>query len=474
MTEQNAKSVRSLGLVRGLGLWAGMAVVVGSMIGQSVFLVASDTARELGSPTKVLLLWIVGGIVVLFGALCYAELGAAIPEAGGDYVYLGRGLSPLWGFLFGWASAMILKPAPAAVITAGIVRLAGFLVPSITTPILSWHIRLPLVSHTIPFTLSASQPVAVTVIVLVTALNYFAVKTVGRFQIVLTALKVAALVVIVLLGLVPLKTIAVQSQPAPVPPHAPIEALLLAVVPVMLAYNGFQFLGNLGGEIIHPRRNLPRAVILGTVLVIVLYALVTWTYFHVLGFLGVSHSDHVASDALTVMVGARGAKWLTVFMILSAFGALHANFLGGPRVPFAMAREGNFFSFGSHIHPVFHTPSKAIIFHACIASALVLTGTYQELYSYDMFATWAFFPLTVVALFVLRRRLPELTRPYRVWAYPWTPLIFGIAALAISINLFLLRPVRSSIGLAIILLGIPFFRHWRKRTLGISTAGASS
>ena len=163
------------------------------------------------------------------------------------------------------------------------------------------------------------------------------------------------------------------------------------------------------------------------------------------------------------MVGAGGAKWLTVFMIVSAFGALHANFLGGPRVPYAMAREGNFFSFGSYTHPVFRTPSKAIIFHACVATVLVLTGTYQELYLYDMFATWAFFPLTVVALFQLRRRLPALPRPYRVWGYPWTPLVFAVVALAISLNLFLLRPVRSSIGLGIILLGAPFFRHWRRR-----------
>jgi len=284
----------------------------------------------------------------------------------------------------------------------------------------AWRISLPLVSHAFPFTLSASQPLAVTVIVLVTALNYFAVKTVGRFQIVLTALKVAALVAIVLFGLLPLKTIAVQPEPAPVPAQSPIEALLIAVVPVMLAYNGFQLIGNLGGEIVDARRNLPRAVILGTALVVGLYSLVTWTYFHILGHSAVAHSEHVASDVLTAMVGAGGAKWLTVFMIVSAFGALHANFLGSPRVPYAMAREGNFFSFGSYTHPVFHTPSKAIIFHACVATVLVLTGTYQELYLYDMFATWAFFPLTVAALFQLRRRLPALPRPYRVWGYPWT------------------------------------------------------
>jgi basic amino acid/polyamine antiporter, APA family len=322
MSGKNNQHRTSPGLIRGLGLWAGMAVVVGSMIGQAIFLVADDMARELGSPIKVLLLWIGAGIVVLFGALCYAELGAAMPEAGGDYVYLSHGLSPVWGFLFGWTSAMILKPAPAAVITAGIVRLAGFLVPSITKPILTWHIRILSSSHALALTITASQPLAVLVIALVTALNYFAVKTVGRFQIVLTASKVAALVAIVLLGLLPFKTVAIESQPLPVPVHASLEALLIAVVPVMLAYNGFQLLGNLGGEIVNAGRNLPRAVILGTSVVIILYTLITWTYFHILGFSGVARSEHVASDVLTVVLGASGAKWLTIFMIPSAFGAL--------------------------------------------------------------------------------------------------------------------------------------------------------
>jgi APA family basic amino acid/polyamine antiporter len=438
------------------------------MIGQSVFLVASDMARELGSPTKILLAWIVGGVVVLCGAFCYAELGAAMPEAGGDYVYLTRGLGDVWGFLYGWASTMILKPAPAAVITAGIVRLAGFLLPSITTPILTWHLRLPLLSHPFQFTLSATQPLAVTVIILVTTLNYFAVRIVGRFQIMLTTVKVAAVAAIVMFGLLPGKAIAAQTPLPPVPGHAPTEALLIAVVPVMLAYNGFQFLGNVGGEIVNPRRNFPRAVILGTWLVIILYVLINWTYFRVLGFSAIAHSEHVASDVLTVLLGGGAARWLTAFMVVSAFGALHANFLGAPRVPYAMARENNFFSFAGRIHPLFHTPSKALIFHGCMATLLVLTGTYQELYLYDMFATWAFFPLTVIALFQSRRSVPELARPYRVWGYPWPPLIFGTVALAISLNLFLLRPVRSSVGLGIILLGLPFFYYWRKRAAGVA------
>jgi len=246
-------------------------------------------------------------------------------------------------------------------------------------------------------------------------------------------------------------------------------AFLTALVPVMAAYNGFQNLGSVGGEVLNPRKNLPRAAILGTSLVILLYVLINWVYFHLLSFSQVAQSQHVASDAVARLVGNVGAQWFTVAMMVSAFGSLHAGFLTGPRIPYAMARDGNFFSFAKRIQPTFHTPSGAVVFQGCVAILLVLTGTHQELYSYTMFATWAFLALTAVALIRLRTTNPDLPRPYRVWGYPWTPLIFGAAAFAISVNLWLIRPVRSSIGLAIILIGVPFFHDWRKQARRSST-----
>jgi APA family basic amino acid/polyamine antiporter len=236
----------------------------------------------------------------------------------------------------------------------------------------------------------------------------------------------------------------------------------------MAAYNGFQTLGPLGGEVSDPQKNIPRAAILGSLLVISLYVLINSTYFHVLGFSRVAESQYVASDALMLLIGRRGAKWMTVAIIVSAFGSLHANFLTGPRVPFAMARHGHFFAFAKRIHPGFHTPSGAVIFQGCIAILLVLTGTYQELYSFDMFATWLFFALTAVALIRLRAKDSDLPRPFRVWGYPWTPVLFGISACAIAVNLWLVRPVRSSVGLVIILFGIPFYCRWRKHAMAAS------
>jgi basic amino acid/polyamine antiporter, APA family len=451
------------GLIRGLGLWSAIAVIVGSMIGQAVFLVASDMARELGSPARVLVVWIIGGVVVLFGTFCYAELGAAMPEAGGDYVYLSRGLSPVWGFLYGWTNSMIIRPGMAAVMAAGLLRFTGFLLPSVANPIFTWHLNFPFQLQPYQLTFTAAQPIAAGIIVLVTAINYLGVRTAGHFQIFLTSLKVAAVVAIVILGLTLGKLSGIHPALIMSPAQGSAGAILMAIVPAMLAYNGFQSLGHVGGEVSDPQRNIPRAAILGSLLVISLYVLINWTYFHILGFSRVAQSQYVASDAMALLVGNSGAKWITVAMIVSAFGALHANFLAGPRVPFAMARDGLFFAFAKRIHSVFHTPSGAMIFQGCLAILLVLTGTYQELYSLVIFAIWLFLALTAIALIRLRSKESDLPRPFRVWGYPWTPVLFGIAACAIAIHLWLVRPVRSSIGLAVIMLGLPFFHYWHRR-----------
>lgn len=202
--------------------------------------------------------------------------------------------------------------------------------------------------------------------------------------------------------------------------------------------------------------------------------LINWVYFHVLGSSRVAQSQHVASDVMSVLIGNKGAEWMTLAMIVSAFGSLHVNLLGGPRVPYAMARDGVFFSFAKRVQPKFHTPSGAVIFHGCVAILFVLSGTYQELYSLAMFAIWIFFALTAVALIRLRSTESELPRPYRVWGYPWTPIIFGTAAFGISLNLWMTRPIRSSIGLAVILLGIPFFYYWCRRAVHLGVVEATT
>jgi amino acid transporter len=233
----------------------------------------------------------------------------------------------------------------------------------------------------------------------------------------------------------------------------------------MWAYNGFNDLGDLGEEILRPQKNIPRAIILGLLSVSGLYLLANVVYLHTLPFAQLAQSQHVASDVVQSIAGSRGAAWLTVAMAVSALGALHVVVLTGARIPYAMARDGVFFHFAKRLHPRFRTPSGALIFLGCVASLLALSGTYEELYSLFVFAVWIFFALTAIALLRLRKKEPNLLRPYRAWGYPWTSLIFLTAAIALTVNLWMVRPIRSSLGLAVILVGVPFFNYWRKSAL---------
>jgi APA family basic amino acid/polyamine antiporter len=461
---QKTAHTNSSELKRGLGLWASIAVIVGAMVGHSIFLVTSQIAHDVGSVGRILAAWLIGGAIVLLATFCYAEFGAAIPEAGGEYVYVGRVFGPMCGFLFGWGSAWISGPGMAATIAAGLLRITAFLLPSLRSPIFIWNFSVPFRSQPYHFIFTAAQMWAAVAIAAVATINYFGVRTAGRFQILITGLKVAAIVLIIVVGLTVKTTggmLAAMGNAGPA--YRSVSAFLAALVPVMLAYNGFQTLGHVGGEIADPQRTIPRAAIVGVLTVVFLYVLINVVYLRVLSLSIISTSQNVASDAAVKIAGASGARWLTIVMILSALGSLHVNFLGRARIPYAMARDGHFFSFAKRVQPTFHTPSGALYFHGCLAVILVLTGTFEEIYSSEIFVIWIFLALTAVGLIRLRKKEPALPRPYRAWGYPWAPLIVAVVAFAISANLWLMRPIRSSIGLAVILLGIPFFRWSQNR-----------
>jgi basic amino acid/polyamine antiporter, APA family len=445
-------------LIRGLALWPAAAIVIGDIIGSGVFLVSSDMARMVGSPTLVLAAWAIAGVVVVFGACCYAELGAALPHAGGPFVYLTQGLGPLFGFLFGWMSSLLERPVAMATLAAGFLRFAGFLFPAVATPLYTGTI----LSH--QFTITAAQPLAALLVALVSGVNYLQVRVGGGIQILLTATKIGTLVLIIVGGLLLGKGHSADNVvPAPSFGLHSLAAVLSAMVPAMWAYNGFNNLGDLGEEIQRPGRNIPLAILLGLLTAAGLYLGVNAVYFRILPFHAVLNSQHVASDVVQSLVGSRGAAWLTIAMAISALGALHVTVMTGARIPFAMAREGLFFSFARHVHPTLHSPTGALVFVGIVGALLALTGTYEELYSLFVFAAWIFFALNAVALIRLRKIAPNLARPYRAFGYPWTPLLFIFAALALTINLWATRPVRSTIGLLVILAGVPFFYRWRSK-----------
>ena len=455
--------------MRGLGLWSAIAVVIGDTIGTGVFLVTSDMARAVGSAALVFVAWIAGGFIVLCGAFCYAELGAAFPKAGGPYVYLSRGLGPVWGFLFGWMSSFLDRPVAMAGLAAGFLRFAGFLFPVVATELFRGHVG------SYEFVFTAAQPLAALLVLVVTGINYLSVQMGGSIQVLLTGLKMGTIVAIVIAGIL-------LGRPhvadiAPVAAHwgwGTIAAVLTALVPAMWAYNGFNDLGDLGEEIVNPQKNIPLAIILGLLTVGGLYLLVNIIYFRSLPISEIAASQHVASDVVRSFAGSRGAGWLTVAMAVSALGALHVVVMTGARIPYAMARDGVFFSFAKRIQPSFHTPSGALVFLGCVAALLALTGTFEELYSLFVFSVWIFFALTAIAVLRLRWTEPELVRPYRAWGYPWTVLIFLVAAVALTINLWMVRPVRSSLGLLVIAAGVPFFYRWRKLGRGAISADYSA
>lgn len=447
------------GLIRGLGLWAATAVVIGDTIGSGIFLVTSDMARTTGSTVLVFAAWILGGVICLCGAFCYAELGAVFPKAGGPYVYLSRGLGPLWGFLFGWMSAFLDRPVAMAALGAAFLRFLSFIFPVVATPIHTFHFGGS------EFTFTLAQPLAVLVVAIVTAVNYLSVRMSGGIQLFLTAIKIGTILLIVIGGLL---FGAKHAAPASIPVQAPshtifgtICAVLLALVPAMWAYNGFNDLGHVGEEILEPGKNIPRSILTGLFGVGVLYLLANMIYFRALPFSEIAGSQHVASDVVRSIAGPTGATLLTIAMALSALGALHVVTLTGARVPYAMARDGLFFHFTESIHPRFHTPGGSLLFLGCIASLLSLTGTYEQLYSLFIFAVWIFFALTAVALLRLRKKEPELVRPYRAWGFPVTAIVFLIAGISLTLNLWLNQPLRSTLGIFVILAGIPFYYQWK-------------
>jgi len=463
-----APSSRPLELVKGLGSWAAMAMVVGHIIGTGVFLVPSAMARATNSVGLIFLVWIVGGALSLFGALTIAELGAAMPEAGGAYIYLKRGFGPVWGFLFGWMNNLVGKPASISTIAAGFLIFIGFFIPGVRTPIFTLHLPVPFAHRTSEFVFTWAQPLAAAAIALMSFINYLGVRLAGRLQVALTIVKIGAILAVVVLGFI----FAGHRPPSPQPLFPSslnlgvLAGFLTAMVGALWAYDGWIDLTFAGSEIINPGKNIPRAVVGGTITVSVIYLLANAVYFRVLPLEAVAAAPNVASETVRVFAGARAAAWITAAMVVSAFTTLNSSILTGARVPFAMARDRLFFRVADGIHPRFRTPAGAIVFQAVVASLMVLTGQFEDLFSLFIFAQWIFYALAVASVFGSRRKEPDLRRPYYTWGYPVVPAVFILGAFALTVNLYIQRPVRSSIGLALILSGLLFYRYWNRELSG--------
>ncbi|HKM85826.1 MAG TPA: amino acid permease [Terriglobales bacterium] len=442
-------------LARDLGLSHAGAVVVGTIIGSGIFLVPSEMMQAVGTARLVYLAWMVGGLLSFFGALTYAELGAMKPQAGGEYVYIRDAYGPLAGFLYSWTWFLIAKPASIATVTTGLVRILE------TFPVFFFFSHA-CISH--PFTVNYGQLVAIGATLLISCLNYIGVRRAGEFQFLFTLLKVAIILGIVAVGFSysggTWANFATEFTGA----KGGVTGFFAALVAALWAYDGWNDLNMVAGEIRNPQRNIPLSLIWGVATVGALYVVVNAAVQYVLPAAAVAASERPASDAVALVLGHLGASLVSAGMAVSMLVTLNGTIMSGARVPFAMARDGYFFKAMAEVHPRFRTPSVAIVVQCGLAIILLLLGgSFRQFFSLAIFAEWMFYMIAGSTVFVFRLREPDTERPYRVWGYPVVPALFVLASAALLYYTFTDNLKSSAGGCLAILAGVPVFYFFARR-----------
>ncbi len=447
-------------LRRELGLWSAVAIVVGTVIGSGIFLVPSTMVQRVGSPYLVFLVWIFGGLLSLAGALTYAELAAAMPAAGGEYVYLSEAYGPVWGFLYGWTQMWVAKSGSIATLaTAFFYYLTNFF-PGLDQ--VFYIVPLPIGEHGNPLELRYGQLLATALILFLGFVNYCGVKVGGRVQVAVTAVKVALIGFIVVVGLAAGRSAGAVAQPAAAGASLTVASFFAALVAALWAYDGWNNVSMVASEIRQPQRNLPLALIWGTLSVICIYLLVNLAYFAVLSGPEVAASQRVAAEMMRRVLGSGGADAVSVAAMISIFAALNGSILSGSRVPYAMARNGYFFAPVANVHPKHRTPGISILALSCWSAVLVFSGRYEQLFTYVIFASWILYGMTTASVLVLRRKRPMMERPYRTLGYPVVPVLFVLVAAALVLSTLRDSPRESLLGIGLIILGLPFYFHWKR------------
>ena len=443
-------------------------IVVGTVIGSGIFLTPGGVVRAAGSGSTALLAWTIGGLLSLLGALTFAELGASRPQSGGMYVYLRDAFGALPAFLFGWTMFLVIGSGSLATLGAAFPRY---------------------VSVFLPVSPTGAKLVSLLVIVAVSALNIRGTRQSADVQGVATAIKAGVLVVLATM-LIALsdggaEAAAAAGAASPTMPlagtargwwpetvtFATLTGMVTGMIGVLWAYEGWQYVTFSAGETVDPQRIFARGIVVGTMILIGIYVFANVGYFAALGIDGVAASDRVASDAATAVLGPWAGRALAVVILISIFSAANGLTLTLPRLFFAMAQDGLFFSRLARVHPRFGTPAAAIIGTALWSGVLVLSGTFEQLLTYVVFMSWLWFALAALAIFAYRRREPDAPRPFRTPGYPATPVLFVLAALGIVVNTVFAQPVESLIGLGITLAGVVAYGWW-SRTAIVATSGS--
>ncbi len=450
-------------LARDLKLSHAGAIVVGTIIGSGIFLVPQEMMQAVGSARIVYLAWVVGGVLSFFGALTYAELGAMKPQAGGEYVYVRDAYGPLAGFLYGWTWFLIAKPASIATVTTGLVRTLA------TFPALHFFSQTCLSTSTGSFTVTYGQLVAISAAIAMTWLNYIGVRKAGEFQFLFTLLKVAIILAIVAVGFAYNRGTWANFSTEFAGAKGSIAGFFAALVAALWAYDGWNDLNMVAGEIRNPQRNIPLSLIWGVATVGLLYVLVNAAVQYAMPASAIAASARPAADTVTLVLGHWGGSLVSIGIAVSMFVTLNGTTMSGARVPFAMSRDGYFFQSIATVHPRFHTPSVSLLVQCALSIILLLGGgNFRQFFSLAIFAEWLFYMIAGSTVFVFRRREPNALRPYRVLGYPVVPAVFVLVSGVLLYYTFTDNLRYSVEGCIAILAGVPifyFFKGKRARTL---------
>ncbi len=433
-------------LRRVLGLFSIVGIVVGTMIGSGIFINPAKVAKDVGAPSTMLIVWVVGGILSFFGALAIAELAAMYSQAGGIYIYLREAYGPVIAFLFGWTMFLVVEAGTVATLVVGF-----------STKYLPYFANISSLQ---------AKVVAVSLIAILAAVNVFGVRKGAFLMNFFTSIKFIGLIGICVVVFLFAKgsTGNFLSDASAVPVSGGLMGSFgIALVAALWAYKGWETSTYCAGEIKDPQKNLPLGLFIGSLSVIFLYILANLAYLYVFPASRMAESSRIAADVMEAAVGPVGASVVAIIILISMSGTANGHLLTAPRVFYAMAKDGLFFKGVSKVHPRYRTPHVSIIVLAIWAALLSLSGTFEQLYSYVIFGFWIFMGLTVAGVIILRRKRPDLPRPYKTWGYPITPIIFILSSVFLTVNSLIRTFWNSFAGLALIGLGIPVYLVWKRR-----------
>jgi APA family basic amino acid/polyamine antiporter len=467
-------------LAKTIGLWSAITLVIGSVIGSNIFMKPATMAAQLSSPYMIIIVWVVAGVVSMFGAMAYAELGTMFPETGGQYVYLRYAFGDLVAYLYGWGSIAVVNTAAIAAIGFVFASYTEYFIPlphfmEATEQSIVLHI--PLLGDIFPLQNFGVKVLAILMILFLTLVNYISVRSSNAIQFIATVLKVAVILILVLgilfSGKGDVKNFTTNAPDFNLSGWKLLGAFMAATTGAFAAYDGWNNLNMVAGEIKNPQRNITRSLIMGLWICIIIYVVVTLSYMYVLPIEAMAQSKLVASDAISIVLGNIGGGVIAGLIVVSTFGATNANLLANTRVVFAMGETKTFFPAVAKVHPKFKTPGNAVLILGIWSSLLVLSGSFDLLADMFVFVSWVFYGLVILGLFILRRKMPDAKRPYKAWGYPVIPAIFLlfttvyiITTLRTDINNYVEGKssiINSVFGLILTAIGVPLFYYFKRK-----------